>query len=79
MCQSGQIVQSGKVAQSVTINIACLGNMTLSNCAEFDNITLNCFVGTKFSIAGYFPFAHLFDTIFQQLSPGKILTRRKSF
>ena len=32
--------------------------MNLSNCAEFDNLTLNCSVGTKLSIAGYFPFAH---------------------
>ena len=43
--------------------IACLGNMNLSNCAEFDNLTLNCSMGTKLSTAGYFPFAQ-FDTIY---------------
>ena len=35
----------------------------MSNCSEFNNLTLNCCVGTKLSIAGYLPFAHLFDTI----------------
>ena len=37
---------------------AYLGNINLSNCFEFDNLTLNCSVGTKLSKAGYFPFAH---------------------
>ena len=45
-------------------NIACLGNMNLSNCTEFDNLTLNFSVGTKLSRVGYFPFAHLLDSIF---------------
>ena len=45
-------------------NTACCGNMNLSNCAEFDNLTLNCSVGTKLSIEGNFPFAHLFIKIF---------------
>ena len=51
-------------------NIAHLGNMNLSNCVEFDNLTLNCSMGTVLSKARYFSFAQLFDTIFKQLSPG---------
>ena len=37
--------------------------MNLSNCPEIDNLTLNCYVGAKLSIAGYFRFAHLLNTI----------------
>ena len=40
------------------------GNMNLSNYVKFDNLTLNFSVGAKLSIAGYFPFAHLFITKF---------------
>ena len=43
-------------------HIACSGNMNL--CVEFDNLILNASMETKLSLAGCFPFAHSFITIF---------------
>ena len=42
--------------------------MNLSNSVEFDNLTLNCSVGTKWSVAGCFSFTHLL--YFWWFSPG---------
>ena len=44
-------------------NIACSGKKNLSNCVEFDNLT----VETLLLIAGYFPFA-LFFFFFSNLN-----------
>ena len=64
-------------------HIGCSGKMALCNCVEFDNLTLNFSVGTKLSIAEYFPCpacAHSFITIFWNFWPGeKISTWRKGF
>ena len=51
--------------------IADLGNMNLSNCVEFDNLTLNFSMGTTLSIMGYFPFTCIYYYIL------RIFTRRE--
>ena len=55
--QSGLIAQSGTIAWLGNI-FACSGNMSLCNCVEFDNQTLNLSVGAKLSKVGCFLFAH---------------------